>query len=106
MALHRMRDVEVLRKETFVVGDGYEPEKLLGHGFGPYLGEEGTTVLFVPEKDWGFVKEVELPNREGDPREVEGGMEIVLRTRLTYGLERWCRWMSIDVVSAEPPLDT
>ena len=106
MALHRMQDVEVLRTETFVVPSDYSPETYLGHGFGPYLGKPGRTVLFVPEKDWGFVKEVELPQQEGEPREVEGGVEIVLKTRLTYGLERWCRWMGIEVVSAEAPIGT
>jgi hypothetical protein len=106
MALHRMRDVEVLVRETFVVEDGYGPEKLLGHGFGPYLGQKGKTVLFVPEQHWGFVKEIELPNQDGEPRQVEGGIEIVLKTRRTYGMERWCRWMGIEVVSEQAPLDT
>ena len=105
MALHRMRDVEVLRQETFVVPSDYSPEVHLGHGFGPYLGKPGRTVLFVPNREWPWVRELTFPNQQGEPEPVEGGVEIVLNTHLTYGLERWCRWMGIEVMSGQAPLD-
>ncbi len=101
MALHRMSAVSVDRTECFEIPSGYHPKTYLDHGFGPYLGRPGSTVIFVPDSEWKFVREVEFEHLVGQPREVPGGVEITLGVGFNWGIDRWCRWMGAEIVASD-----
>ena len=98
-AIHRMNGVRRIRGEHFEVPDDYDPADHFGHGFGPFIGKAGQTRLFVPDKEWRFVQEVEFP-REVGRRQVAGGWEIDLDTGFTFGLHRWCLWQGVRIVNS------
>ena len=99
-ALHRMKGVRRLREQSFEIPDDYDPADHLGHGFGPFLGQEGRTVLFVSDREWPWLSEMEIPLETGR-RQVEGGWELELATGFTFGLHRWCLWQGVRILESE-----
>lgn len=97
-ALHRMEEVRFLRDRGITVPGDYDPSGYLGHGYGPFLGEAGTTELFVPDAEAPYVLEYQLPSQVGEPQPVEGGWRVVLGTGVNWGIRLWARWMGVEVV--------
>ena len=99
LAVHRMSEVRWLRGEAFDLPPDYDPAVHLGHGFGPFMGRDGTTRLLVPAREWRYVREMVIP-REKERQEVELGMELLLDTGFNFGLHRWCLWQGIVILES------
>jgi len=97
-AVHRMTDTRFDRSRRYTVPPDHDPATYLGHGYGPFLGTEGETELFVPDDEADYVMEYELPSQIGAPRRVDGGWEVTLDTGVTWGMRLWCRWMGVEIV--------
>ena len=85
---------------AFTIPRDFHPATYLDHGFGPYIGSEERTVPFAPDGEWKYLREVDFPNQNGAPVPVEGGVQITLNTGFNWGMERWCRWMGMEIVSS------
>ncbi len=100
LAVHRMGVAHRLRKTKFELPHDFDPEKYLGHGFGPYVGQPGRTLLFVPDDEWRFVEEMLIPSEKAR-RQVPGGWELELGTGFNHGLRLWCRWQGIRILESD-----
>ncbi len=97
-ALHRMEGVSWRRDHHVEVPAGYQPQDLLGHGYGPFLGEPGDTVLYVPAEHAPWVLESSLPCQVGEPEPLpDGGYRVRLSIAWNYGLEMWARGMGVEI---------
>ena len=99
LALHRMGAARRLRGTTQEIPENFDPATFLGHGYGPYVGQPGETLLFVPDDEWKFVQEMEVAS-ERARRPVPGGWEVELATGFNHGLRLWCRWEGIRIVES------
>jgi hypothetical protein len=99
-ALHRMEGVRWQREHHVEVPADYRPEDLLGHGYGPFLGEKGETLLRVPAEHAPWVLESPLPCQQGEPEPLhDGGFRVRLGIARNYGLEMWARGMGVEIWS-------
>jgi hypothetical protein len=97
-ALHRMEGVRWYREQHVEVPADYQPQDLLGHGYGPFLGERGETTLRVPAGQAPWVLESPLPCQVGEPEPLpEGGYRVRLSIAWNYGLEMWARGMGVEI---------
>ena len=97
-ALHRMEGVRWRRDHHVEVPSGYHPQDLLGHGYGPFVGKRGRTVLRVPADQAPWVLESPLPCQEGEPELLEdGSFRVRLSIAHNLGLEIWARGMGVDI---------
>lgn len=97
-ALHRMEGVRWHREHHIEVPADYVPPDLLGHGYGPFLGEPGETVLRVPAEHAPWVLESPLSCQVGEPEPLpDGGYRVRLSIAWNYGLELWARGMGVEV---------
>lgn len=96
-ALHRMEGVRWEREHIVEVPADYRPEDLLGHGYGPFLGERGETTLRVPAEAAPWVLESPLPCQLGEPEPLEdGAFRVRLGIAWNFGLELWARGMGVE----------
>ena len=110
-ALHRMEGVRWHREHLVEVPADYQPEDLLGHGYGPFLGKRGETILRVPAHAAPWVLESPLPCQQGEPEPLsDGGFRVRLGIAWNYGLELWARGMGVEIEGRpsglEPPAVT
>jgi hypothetical protein len=97
-ALHRMEGVRWHREHHVEIPADYQPQDLLGHGYGPFLGEPGETSLRVPAGQAPWVLESPLPCQVGEPEPLLGGAyRVRLSIARNYGLEMWARGMGVEI---------
>jgi len=97
-ALHRMEGARWVRERHVRLPDGYHPQDLVGHGYGPFIAAPGGCALRVPAEEAPWVLESPLPGQEGEPEPLRGG---AFRVRLAVaphpGLHLWARAMGVEV---------
>jgi hypothetical protein len=91
-ALHRMEGVARRRDLHAAPPADWDPEPALGHGYGPYLGSPGRTVVQVPAGEAPWVLESPLPAQVGPPEALpDGSYRVVLGVAPHPGLRMWAR---------------
>ncbi len=97
-ALHRMEDVDWQADAPVRLPVGYRPETLVGHGYGPFIGEQGEVVICVPASEVPWVLESPLQGQIGEPEPLEdGAFRVRLGVKHHLGIDLWARGCGVTV---------